>query len=94
HTFESGQLYVALSRSVRSENLTIYPKIEARYLHAQKAVQEFYDSLTEGGNAGHRQVSLDVAATLPPAVLQYMAETGCDVATALMHFVQLGISQQ
>ncbi|MBQ9005508.1 MAG: hypothetical protein IJ092_03945, partial [Atopobiaceae bacterium] len=43
HAFTGGQLYVGLSRSVRAEDLTVYPKIEPRYLQARREIQEFYD---------------------------------------------------
>lgn len=90
HAFTSGQLYVGLSRSVRSENLTLYPRIEPRYLHARRDVIRFYDEISQGHY--ELQPSTATVPSVPPEVLAYMYETGCDLPTALMHFVTLGIS--
>lgn len=90
HAFTSGQLYVGLSRSTRVEDLTVYPRIDSRYLNARREVQDFYDGLSEGGYE-LKGMQLPVLAQLPPEVDRFMAETGCDLPTALMHFVNKGI---
>ena len=51
NVFASGQLYVGISRSTRSDDLTIYPKMDARELHVRRDVQEFYDGIAGGAYA-------------------------------------------
>lgn len=52
HVFAAGQLYVGISRSTRIEDLTIYPKMEAREVHARRDVLEFYDRISAEGAYG------------------------------------------
>ena len=90
HAFTCGQLYVGLSRSVRAEDITVYPKIEPRYLKARREIQEFYDEISEG-RYELKGMQVPGMAQLPPEVARYIAETGASVTDALMHFVSMGI---
>ena len=96
HAFAAGQLYVALSRCSTSAGLTIYPKIEPKYLHAQSDVVEFYDSLEVSGKYRLEGQDQDIEGDpfgLLEELLPWMRRNNATQAEAIRHFVRLGLNQ-
>lgn len=98
HAFATGQLYVGLSRCRTSAGLTLYPKLEAKYLHEQADVVSFYDSL-EAGAGKYRLVGAGSDLEGDPLglledLLPYMRRESATQADAIRHYVRVGLAAE